>query len=216
VVPGDGVVTIASDDPVALAQFEDLLRALSRQRGPVGRNFSVYLLRNAKADDIAQTLQRLFRTMPTLWRGTSGSVTLVPDQRLNAIVAYAGRADRTTIEALIKILDSAEVPESLGADRLHLIPVKNTNAARIQLILRNLFQGHVDGFGVEETTNSVVVMASAALAEEITRVITTLDEAAGSESSRGVTIVPLRKASSERVEKALDIILKGGSPRRTR
>jgi len=216
VVPGDGSVTIASDDPAALAQFEELLRALSRQRGVVGRNFTVFLLRNAKATELAPTLQRMFRTTSGLWRGGAGSVILVPDERLNAIVAYAGRADRATIESLVKILDTAEVPESLSADRLHLISVKNTSATKIERTLRDLFKAHAEAFSVEETTNSIVVMASDAMVEEITRVITTLDEAAGGDPARNVAIIPLQKASAERVEKALNVILKSAPPRSRR
>lgn len=216
IVPGDGSVTIASDDPAALAQFEELLRALSRQRGVVGRNFTVFLLRNAKAAELAPTLQRMFRTTSGIWRGGAGSVILVPDERLNAIVAYAGRADRATIESLVKILDTAEVPESLSADRLHLIPVKNTSATKIERTLRDLFSAHAEAFSVEETTNSIVVMASDAMVEEITRVITTLDEAAGGDPARKVAIIPLQKASAERVEKALNVILKNAPPRSRR
>jgi len=137
----------------------------------------------------------------------------VPDDRLNAIVAYGNRADRQTIENLVKVLDTAEVPESMTADRMHFIPVKNTSAARIEEIMRTLFRSQVDAFGVEETTNSLVVMGSDPLAEEIGRVVKSLDEAAGSDPSRTVTIVPLRKASSERVQKALDIILKSRGTR---
>jgi hypothetical protein len=47
-------------------------------------------------------------------------------------------------------------------------------------------------------------------------VITTLDDAAGGDPARNVAIIPLQKASAERVEKALDVILKGGSPRKGR
>jgi type II secretory pathway component GspD/PulD (secretin) len=194
-----------------VAQFEELLRALSRQRGTVGRNYSVYLLENAKASSVAQTLQQVFRRVPTSWRSTGGSVVFVPDDRLNAIVAYATRADRATIESLIKVLDTSEVPESLAADRMHLIPIKNTSAARIEQILRDMFRNQVEALSVEATTNSLVVMASDPLVEEITRVVNTLDEAAGSDPSRNVTIVPLKKASSDRVQKALDVILKSGA-----
>jgi hypothetical protein len=216
IIPGEGSVTIQSDDPAALAQFEELLRALSRQRGMVGRNYSVYLLENAKATSVAQTLQQVFRRTSAGWRSTSGSVVFVPDDRLNAVVAYASRADRAAIEALIKVLDTSEVPDSLAADRMHLIPVKNTDAARIEQILRDMFRNQVEALSVEATTNSLVVMASEPLVEEITRVVNTLDEAAGSDSSRNVSIVPLKKASSERVQKALDVILKNNTGRRQR
>jgi hypothetical protein len=74
-----------------------------------------------------------------------------------------------------------------------------------------MFKNQVEALSVEATTNSLVVMASDPLVEEITRVVNTLDEAAGSDPSRNVTIVPLKKASSERVQKALDVILKNGT-----
>ncbi len=214
VIPGDGSVTIRSDDPAALAQFEELLRALSRQRGTVGKNYSVYLLENAKASSVAQTLQQVFRRTTGGWRSTSGSVVFVPDDRLNALVVYASRSDRTAIEALIKVLDTPEPPDSLAADRMHLIPVKNTDAARMERILRDMFHNQLEALSVETTTNSLVVMASAPLVEEIKRVVNTLDGAAGSDPSRSVSIIPLKKANAERVERALDVILKSAPSRR--
>ncbi len=213
IIPGDGTLTITSEDPAALSQLEGLLRMLSRQKGAVGRNFNIFILKNAKASEISSTLQRLFRSMTIPGRGTS-SVVLVPDDRLNAIVAYANRTDRATIENLLKILDSAEVPESMAADRLHLIPIKNTSAVQMQAKLQDLFRGQVEALSVEDVTNSVVVMAAEPMVEEIKAVVEVLDKAAGSESSRGVKIIPLKKASSERVEKALDIILRDTSRRR--
>ncbi len=78
VIPGDGEVTISSDDPAALAQFEELLRALTHEKGAVGRNYSIFLLRNAKATEIAPTLQRLFRAMPNAGRGAAGARCLSP------------------------------------------------------------------------------------------------------------------------------------------
>lgn len=215
VIPGDGSVTISSDDPAALAQFEELLRVMARQKGVIGRNYNIFILKNAKASGVAKTLQQLFRTMAIPGRGPS-SVVIVPDERLNAIVAYANRTDRATIESLLKILDSAEVPEAMAAERLHLIPVKNTSASRMEAMLRSLFKDQVEAMSVEDVTNSVVVMGAAPLVEEIKAVVDVLDTAAGGESSRGVTIVPLRKTNAERVEKALDIILRHSPRRRSR
>ena len=181
---------------------------MSRQRGVVGRNYNIFLLRNAKASSIAGTLQQVFRSLPGARRGGPTSVVIVPDDRLNAIVAYANRTDRTTIESLLKVLDTAEMPESLAADRLQLIPVKNADAQQIMRTLNTMFRSQVEAFSVEQTTNSVVVMAAPQTVEEIKRVVAILDEAAGGESSRTVEIVPLRKVKSTHVERALDVILK--------
>ncbi len=220
VVPGEGSVTITSDDPAALNQFEMLLRAMSRQRGTVGRNYNVYLLRNASASSVAATLQQVFRVLPGRAgrrpAASAASGVGVPDARLNAIVAYANRTDRNTIENLIKVLDTAEMPETLDADRLQLIPIKNTSAEKIVQSLKTMFKSYVDGFSVEETTNSVVVMAAPQTVEEIKRVANLLDEAAGGKASREVEIVPLRKLKSAQVEKALQTILKTPPPRSSR
>jgi type II secretory pathway component GspD/PulD (secretin) len=205
VIPGDGSVTISSEDPEALRQFEELLRALAEQRGALGRNYNIHLLRNAKASEVAATIQRLFRT-PGTGRWSTG-VVAVADERLNAVVAYAPRSDRQTVEALIKVLDSNEVPEALGSERLTLIPVKNTDASRIVGVLKDLYKTQVEGFSVEEKTNSLVVTAPPALADEIRLVVERLDEAAGSEPSRGVRLVPLQKTSAARMQKALNLLL---------
>jgi type II secretory pathway component GspD/PulD (secretin) len=143
-------------------------------------------------------------------------VTVVPDERLNAIVVYANRTDRTTIEGLLKVLDSAEVPEALGAERLTLIPIKNTDAQRIASILRDLYKNQADGISVEDKTNSLVVTAPPALVEELRQVADRLDEAAGSESSRSVRVVPLEKTSSQRMQRALNILLHEPPRRRPR
>jgi len=206
VIPGEGEVTITSEDPEALRQFEEMLRALAERRGTVGRNYSVYLLRNAKAAEVASTLQRLFRTMPGAER-RFGSAIVVPDERLNAVVVYANRTDRSTIEGLLKVLDSAEVPEALGSQRLTLIPIKNTNAQHIARILRELYRTQSEAFSVEDATNSLVVMAQPALVEEIRQVAERLDEAAGSEAAQGTRIVPLQKTNSQRMQRALNILL---------
>ena len=129
-------MTITSDDPAALRQFETLLRTMSRHRSIVGRNYAVFLLRNAKAPEVAATLQQIFRTRCDVQRRGRyvqpqplvprlAAVVIVPDERLNAIVAYANRTDRAAIEGLLKVLDSADLPESLVAERLQIIPIEN-------------------------------------------------------------------------------------------
>lgn len=199
-------MTISSEDPEALRHFEEMLRALAERRGTVGRNYSVYLLRNAKASEVASTLQRLFRTMPGAERRL-GSAIVVPDERLNAVVVYANRTDRATVEGLLKVLDSAEVPETLGSQRLTLIPIKNTHAQQIARILRELYRAQSEAFSVEEATNSLVVMAQPALVEEIRLIAERLDEAAGSEAAQGTHIVPLQKTNAQRMQRALNVLL---------
>ena len=212
IIPGDGNITIASDDPEALAQIEELLRAFSRQRGTIGRNYSIFMLENAKASQVAAVLQNLFRRMPGAYASGAGAVTVVPDDRLNALVVYAGRTDRTTIENLLKSLDSSEMPEPLAFDRLQMIPVKNTSATVMERMLHDLYGNQIDSVSIEERTNSIVVMTSPAMFEQIKRVVDLLDERAGGESARTVQIIRLQNATAERVGDALSVILPKAAP----
>jgi type II secretory pathway component GspD/PulD (secretin) len=220
VVPGDGTVTITSDDPGALRQFELLLRAMSRHRSIVGRNYAVFQLRNAKAAQVAATLQQMFRTLPRTGSDTSQTpgqsrwsratpVVIVPDERMNAIVAYGSRTDRAAIEGLLKVLDSAELPESQVAQRLQIIPLENAEAATILAHLKTLFPSQVDALSIEEATNSLIVVAPPQTRKEIERVVGVLDEAAGGDSGRVIEILPLSRIGSDRMDTILQAILKG-------
>jgi len=60
-------------------------------------------------------------------------------------------------------------------------------------------------------TNSLVVMATSPLLEEIIELANTLDERAGESPARQIKIIPLKKASASRVEEALQRILNSRS-----
>jgi type II secretory pathway component GspD/PulD (secretin) len=129
-------------------------------------------------------------------------------------VVYANRTDRATIESLIKVLDSPEVPEMLASDRVQMLPVKNTSALRMERMLQDLYGAQMGSISVEEKTNSLIVMASPATFEQIKQVVELLDTTAGGKSGRTIEIIRLRSASSERVEQALNIILREHGQRR--
>jgi type II secretory pathway component GspD/PulD (secretin) len=225
IIPGDGSVTITSEDPAALRQFETLLRAMSRHRSVVGRNYAVFLLRNAKADEVAATLQQIFRTLPKTGADTdtrdtrssrygdsrrprSSPVVIVPDERLNAIVAYASRTDRTTLESLVKVLDTSDLPESMVAQRLQIIPVENADAENVAENLRNLFKSQLDSLSVDEATNSLIALAPPPTMKEVKRVVAMLDEAAGGDSGRILELLPLQKTNATRMQDLLQPFLK--------
>ena len=245
VAPGDDRITIMSDDPEAIAQFESLLRALSPPSGSKGREIIVYPLHSASSTVVAELLQKMFRRSGF---GDSSSVIVEADQRLNAIVVYAGRNDRAAIERLLKMLDSDEIPESLAANRPHLIPVENTSASRIEQVLKDIYKtqltsggvkqqipvpsgssrevaaviqqintasgGPLMTLGVDDTTNSIVIMAPGPLVKEVSDLVAQLDENALHDTSRGVKIVKLKSTSAMRVKEILDTIIKDAVRRR--
>jgi len=241
VAPGERSITIASDDPEALDQLESLLRTMSNRISGRGRDYIVFSLRNASADRVAGTLQEVFRS--GVFGGSSGTgrVVVVPDERLNALVVHANRTDRETIEELLTILDSADIPETLAANKPKLIPVKNTRASRVEDVLREIYkvqltsgggrkpipvpsgvnpqvvaaiqqanaagEGPLLTIGVDDQSNSLVVLAPPNLTAEIEQVVGELDQAAIGDAARGLKLIQLQKTNSRSVRKALDMIL---------
>jgi type II secretory pathway component GspD/PulD (secretin) len=168
-------------------------------------------------------------------------VVVVPDERLNAIVVHASRNDRETIEELLRILDSADIPESLASNKPKMIPIKNTDAERIEDILRDLYRGQLTSgggrrpipvpsgvspqvaaaiqqanatsggplltLGVDEASNSLIVLAPITLTTEIEQLVAELDTAAIGDSSRSLRLIPLQKTNSKRVRAALDMLM---------
>jgi len=234
IVPGEDSITIASDDLEALDQLESLLRAMSQRERYAGRNYSFYTVKHISATRAAETLQQLFRSArPSTSEGSRfysrrDSVVIVPDERLNMILVKASRTDRSTIENLLRVIDTAEVPETLAGRKPRLIAVKNTRASEIESVLRDVFRdqltasrttgpgGLAPQLAVDEVTNSLIVMAPSPLIEEITELAKSLDEAAADNPARRVKLIHLEKANATRVQEALQRILRGGSTHTSR
>jgi type II secretory pathway component GspD/PulD (secretin) len=236
IMPGDGTVTIVCDDPEALEQFEKLFRMLSGgdgSSGQVGRNISIFELKNSDATEMADRLQALFGSTrsTSTWRRGVTPVSIVADERLNTIMVQGSRVDRETIEGLIQVLDSGQSE----ANKPQIIPVINVEAEEVADVVRDVFRSQLTATStsrsstststsrssrrllpsvtVDAATNSLIVMAPAPLLEEIKELVNSLDQAAGENPARQVKIIPLTKASSTRVQEALDKILRSGSSR---
>ncbi len=248
VSPGDGKITIMSDDPQTIEQFERLLRSLSPATGPGGRSVSIYPLRSADSVTVAELLKRVFRRGAFDF-GDSTAPTIEADERLNAIVVYAGRNDRAVIEQLLEVLDTDQVPDSLATNRPMRIHVQHTDAAGIEQVLRDLYQtqltsgargkpipvptdasrdvaaviqqiniaaaGPMMTLGVDEATNSIVVLAPQPLAEEVAQLVGELDEAALRDNARSVKVVKLKSASADEVKQVLDRLIRDATQRQS-
>jgi len=51
--------------------------------------------------------------------------------------------EEAKIESLLRILDSAEVPETLPSQKPQMIPIKNTKASRIEILVREVFRARM-------------------------------------------------------------------------
>jgi type II secretory pathway component GspD/PulD (secretin) len=192
---------------------------------------------------VAEVLDRLFRAISSDFRSGTGRVVAIPDERLNALVVYASRADQPVVENLIRILDTSDVPDSLAIIRPKLIQVKNTRASEIEDVLRDVYKtqmtmgggrrqmdiprgmpsemasvlrqmnaaasGPLLTLSVDELTNTLIVTAPADLVEEVAALVAELDEAALQENpTRSLRILSLKKLNAERLDEAIDMLLR--------
>lgn len=78
----------------------------------------------------------------------AGSVEIVPDVRLNALIVNARPAELDMIDRLLRILDQRTGPETVEAGgRPRLIPVYHTQAAKIAEIVQQVFQDRLQSAG---------------------------------------------------------------------
>jgi type II secretory pathway component GspD/PulD (secretin) len=82
---------------------------------------------------------------PTSSITASSSVMIVPDSRLNALIVQASPADLDLIEQLLRVVDQLDVPESTVNPRPRLLPIRNTGAAQIAEILREVYSERMAG-----------------------------------------------------------------------
>ncbi len=146
IMQGPGRLTIASDDTEALDQMEALLRAMfSRAGSSRNRDFGIYQLKNAGATEVSTTLKQIFNTRTG---GVPfGSVILVPEERLNVLIVYAGRSDRERIEQLIQVLDIENIPDTKRAFQTKVIPLIYANAARVERLIQGIYRPQMTAGG---------------------------------------------------------------------
>ncbi|WP_246109953.1 secretin N-terminal domain-containing protein [Roseimaritima multifibrata] len=167
---------VASDDPLALIEFEDLLRTLSEQSSFSNQAPTVFWLKFVKAS-VAQTMVTeilggdsgggggalggglldelggglgMLGGMMGLGGGgesgsgpvltATGSVSIVPDDRLNALIIQANALDMQTIETILEVIDREESPEDIQTvAKPRLIPVIYTEAKSIAEIIKGVY-----------------------------------------------------------------------------
>ncbi len=139
IAPSGDSVTISSDDPEALDQFEQLLKSFAKRSTSGGREFAIFYLKRANANQVADTLRNVLNGGGFGFRNLGGA-TVVPDQRLNAVIVQGSRNDMETVDGLIQTLDSEETPENAFGQKPTVIPIKNTDADRVAEILRSVYK----------------------------------------------------------------------------
>lgn len=173
-----GGMVIASDDPLALSDFEQMMRTLSDQTATAGAEPTVFWLKYAKAPEAADMVTKvlggdtgdsggggglasamlggvgggMLGGLLGLGGGgggdsgagpiltTTGSVSIVADGRLNALIVQANAVDMRTIEMILEVVDREESPEDVRTtSKPQLIPVIYQNAADVAVIVKSVY-----------------------------------------------------------------------------
>lgn len=76
---------------------------------------------------------------------TSGTMRIVPDVRINALIVQGSPADLDSIEQLLEVLDQQDAPETLVSPKPRMIPVMNTKAADVAEVVKQVYQDRIAG-----------------------------------------------------------------------
>lgn len=172
-----GGMVVASDDPIALSDFEQMMRTLNEQTAQAGAQPTVFWLKYAKAPEAADLVTRILgggdsggggggniasSVLNELGGGmlggllglgggssssssgpiltTTGSVSIVADGRLNALIVQANAIDMLTIEMILEVIDREESPEDVRTtSKPQLIPVIYQNANDVATIVKAVY-----------------------------------------------------------------------------
>ncbi|MCC6659275.1 MAG: hypothetical protein IT437_00140 [Phycisphaerales bacterium] len=158
----DGNVLILSAGGADMGVAKDLLAQIDQPELAGDRRREVYVLRNAKADDLASVLRSQF---PGGGR-EGGQVIVTPQPSTNSLIVSAPGEEFGQVDALVQQLDSAR----LGDMKIVTVRLRTARAAEVVDALKNALPANV---GVKVTplarNNSVLLTGSQeaiALAEE--------------------------------------------------
>ncbi|WP_088283252.1 type II secretion system secretin GspD [Ideonella sp. A 288] len=145
--PGNGSLVI-TDYADNLARIAKIIAALDQ---PASTDIEVIPLKHAVAADLATLVQRLGEggaggVAALVPGGGAGSATVMVDTRSNALIIRAQNPARlAAMRALIQRLDQ---PGAAGpAGSIHVVALKNADAARLATVLRAAFAAGSSGGG---------------------------------------------------------------------
>ena len=186
--PFNALIIIAN--PVTTQQIIDLVDQLDIPRG--NRQIKLQTLQYASATTLAPLLSKIFADKIVAGKGegktaTGSAVKIIAEPRLNALIIIADRLATDRVLQLIAKLDT--VQGTSGETQLKLVPLENTSAKRMAVLLSKIFSDSVvagKGEGKtakaspvkiieEERLNSLIIIAGRIEIEQILSLIKKLD-----------------------------------------
>ncbi|TVQ62329.1 MAG: hypothetical protein EA378_05260 [Phycisphaerales bacterium] len=138
----NSLVIAASDENLAIVR--ELIEALSGDALAFGQDEQTELvqLTAGSADEVARAVQDLYVTPENRKRG-AGSVTVVANERLNALIVSGTSAD---VEAVRRLAGQFDQTRSASVQEVRRIELRNANALEVVNMLQQILSGRaVDG-----------------------------------------------------------------------
>jgi general secretion pathway protein D len=151
----------------------------------------MFPLKHASAQVLSEQITRILNESQTVTRPpgpprpaqpSSKGPRVLPDERTNSIIVVAGEQDVDTVRGLVAELD---IPRPAGVDNLHVTYLKNADANEVAPSLEAALAsmrltGAVDasqqiGVTPDDSTNSLIIVASPQDYEMISQIIEKLD-----------------------------------------
>src|SRR5690606_10152327 len=131
------LIVAASDENFRLVQ--ELVRTLSEGNAALAGAERTELVQLAagRADEVARALQELYVEKENARRGP-GSVSVLPNARLNALIVTGTQSDVDAIRRLVGTLESAQVTAERQIRRLEL---RSANALEVVRLLESVLAG---------------------------------------------------------------------------
>lgn len=214
---------IVSASPENLMVIKEVIRNIDSKELAQTGNVHLYQLKHARASSLATVLEQFFRARRVgEAAGSVGErsvpVTVVPDDRANALLVAGSKESFEVIDRMIEQLDGDDVQSRMG---FRVFVLKQTTAAKLQSSLQRLFANRpsrIKGEPPEPITvvadswvNALIVGASV---DDMAMVASLIERLDNEQSQLGVTVqvFPLAKADARRVAQVVQGLYREGGP----
>lgn len=203
------VVLVGTGDKLALA--EQMITTLDAAEGPTTGDMRIFELKNARADEIAETVKELMRQNRRGRRDDGQETRVVADSATNRLVVTAAVDEMKKIAELVKELDTASTDrETMRVFKLEVADARQLAGTLNQAIVRRDARGRAHrtlATSADTRTNSLIVSGPAADIEAASQLIQELDQEDPAETDLEIHVVQLQAGNVYQVSTALNRIL---------
>jgi type II secretion system protein D len=214
---------IVSASPENLMVIREVIRQIDSKDLAQSGNIRLYQLKHARASSLSTVLEQFFRARQASdAAANNGSrpipVTVVPDDRVNALLVTGGKESFDVIDRMIEQLDGEDVQARMG---FRVFVLKQATAGKLQSTLQRLFANRpsrIKGEPPEPITvvadswvNALIVGASI---DDMSMVGSLVERLDSDQSQLGINlqVFPLAKADARRVAQIVQGLYRDSGP----